>query len=230
MAKRPFTFEAAADPCALRRQGWPDKTANEISQFSICVQPWLDDLTVRHGVVRKLISFDNPDDPPDVQVNFERERVGFEITRLVPQEFMHYEKVVQNATKGKNFTVSPSLTGPSFKTNGERVSYAVGSICNGGGWISVTDEAKAWVKEARHKFAEKVRRAGKGTYEYVAMFADYSDLRASSSDVVQSLNQTIQNSQGYVPSLIMLLWTNPRQHQSWLMRKSETMLHKEKKE
>jgi hypothetical protein len=220
MAKRPFTFDTAADPSGLISQGWPNKTACEAWRFAVAVKDWTTLLVSVHGEILDMHALDNGDDPPDIIVRFKERVVGFEMTNLVPEKFAHFEAVIRGQRKN-NCTVSPSLSSPAFTSKDDMRNYAVNLD---GGWTLTESEVKAWTQEATVKFDKKALKAGKDTYEYLVMFADSSDLSSfEAAAVVSALNQRIQGLTQPL-SLILFIWTNHCVYESWLFRKAEAVL------
>src|SRR5437762_278180 len=73
---------------------------NEVIWSFDAITIWRDWFATRYGELKELRHRSNPDDPPDLELVFERRLVGFEHTSLKPRPLGHAEAVAHEVNPG----------------------------------------------------------------------------------------------------------------------------------
>jgi hypothetical protein len=215
--KRPFTLKDT--PKELEERGWPSKSSLEALQFIVSAKPWLDHLTSSYGRITEILHLDNPDDPPDVCVTFENGMIGFEVTKLVPEEFAHFDDVVSDARKD-NCTISPNLS--AGKLNREQMINFALDLTGTTGWAPVEEETRLLKARIEFQFRKKVDRARKHGFQFIVMYADSSHLGSTyTCPVARHLNEIIQNESGSFPRVIIFVEASPTSYETFLLSKAQ---------
>jgi hypothetical protein len=184
----------------------------------MAVRPWLDVLIAEHGAISQILSLEPPREP-DVQLVFESETVGFEVTNLTDSKLEHFASVTRELRRD-NVTASPSLSGKSFESREEMAAFAL-NFDSQQAWTPVADEMKAWGARSLTAYQRKCEHAKERGVRYVVMFAKACQVGTFESQAVVHVLQAAVAANPENVAIILLILANPLQYEGWLLRKGK---------
>jgi hypothetical protein len=138
----------------LRISGINGKGQNEIFHTLDALRIWKDWLESRFGSLINIDHHSNPDDPPDVQLHFEKRDVSLEHTELKPHPYGMVDAIHHHECPDQCITV-PSLSNKP-KTRSE-ITNAMFAF-NEDAWADWATENEEWLGELKSLVDRKVRK------------------------------------------------------------------------
>ena len=199
----------------LRQSSLDGKGRNEVVRSLDAIQVWQEWFADRYGVLKELRHRSNPDDPPDLDLVFEREEIGLEHTALKPYPLGHAQAIAAEVNPGGGRFL-PSLS--QKWTRDELANLALGMNPS---WANASDEHRVAVGSLLTTLKRKVQNPASQIISVwdEAMFGTW-DIERLARDLSEALNA--KEFERFIDRTVILLHRdNASQFYSSLVRRGE---------
>lgn len=210
------------ETCNKLRAFMPDgKPSNEIYQALDALKVWQDYFEVQHGALLEVRHHSNPDDPPDMEIVFERTVLTLEHTQLKPHPFGMVDAIHLKECPDQCITLPALARRPQ-----SRKEIIDAMFDREGDWAPVAEDDQAWLNELQ----KIVVRKTKAHLPDVLLIQDTSLLMpgnvmrlAKNYDAVVQ-GESVQGSAGGI--VLLHSRVNSFEYSSFIIRRGEQILSK----
>ena len=136
----------------LRSTLGDSKAANEVYHAFDALGVWREWFESQHGPLNRILHHTNPDDPPDMELCFERIVVPLEHTQLKPHPYGMFDVIHRREHPDMCVSVPPLSKKYRSRTDIENEMFN-----DTGEWVAVADEQRAWLREFMQVVERKTR-------------------------------------------------------------------------
>lgn len=183
------------------------------------VSVWQDWFSSRYGPLTEIRHRSNPDDPPDIDLVFERESVGLEHTLLMPPPLGHAEAIADEINPGGG-RILPGISGNFSRQDLEQLAFLMAGKAP---WSNVADDHRIAVAALLSAVQRKIRDSG----SQVVCVNDKASLEGAGADWLASELYAAVNTNEFADlgdrTVIFLQRDNHIQFFSALVRRGEPL-------